>query len=438
MYFFLIIVSIIFIILYFYYKIDKETKIKNRIQNRIKNKIEYDNNIEIIKDIKCEEQRIRREDPYEILYLNNLIKEFETNNNWQNIIKIGNIYAKGSYPIFLPNKYLGLKCFQMAMKCPDKKIANQAYIEYIGNKYNIIDDIDKNGIELPTIYFDIISNLVKIKLYEHKYDYISKPNNNMINTIIINNDNINNDNNENINQNNNENINEDNIEIIDDNIEYNNDLQNVHDHAVNKIIISNINKMRERYNIDNMTDNFINTEIYNNIFEDELLNTNNRYDAITTLESLSRIRHNYFNISELDMLKLIYLYIYEKNNKTDLFHILNIELANCVENGHVVCSTGKISRIISIIDGLDNEYNTIKPLNIIKNEIYNLSNRIREKVINEATEDEKMRYNNSTDEVLINRMIEELNNEVDRIYVHDLQMNKEMLIDIINECKLGF
>ena len=38
----------------------------------------------------------------------------------------------------------------------------------------------------------------------------------------------------------------------------------------------------------------------------------------------------------------------------------------------MICTTGKISHIVSIMDGIDSNFNSIKPIYIIKDEIKNL------------------------------------------------------------------
>jgi hypothetical protein len=109
-----------------------------------------------------------------------------------------------------------------------------------------------------------------------------------------------------------------------------------------------------------------------------------------------------------------------------------------MENGFIVCSTGKIGRIISMIDGIDNTFNLIKPSHIVREEILNLSNKIREEILINATTEEKNNYDNSLDEILYNKMVNELDKQVNEIYIVKLNFNKEILNNIIEECKLGF
>jgi hypothetical protein len=424
----------------FYFLVSNICYRKKKYNTRLRRKKELNNNFDKLK-LKNENIKIERiNKPYEIILLDELINDFSNNNNWINLIKVGNIYIKGSYPIFLPNKYKGLECFKLAMLCPDKNIAKLANDKYLEHKYNNISNVDNKGKEIPTHYADLIFELAQDKITNHTINNLdSELDNLLFNTTenteeqIINN------------------VNNNDIYIIDLNVENNydfndneiinndiNDLQNVHDHTVNRIIISNIKKLQELYSIDDLSNDIIYEKIYNIILEDELLNVNQRFDTISVLKSLTIQVHEYFNISELDALKYIYKYINTKDNKVDLFHILNLELYNCMENGFIVCSTGKIGRIISMIDGIDNTFNLIKPSHIVREEILNLSNKIREEILLNATTEEKNNYDNSLDEILYNKMVNELDKQVNEIYIVKLDFNKEILNNIIEECKLGF
>jgi len=431
---------IILIFIMFYFLVSNICYRKKKYNTRLRRKKELNNNFDKLK-LKNENIKIERiNKPYEIILLDELINDFSNNNNWINLIKVGNIYIKGSYPIFLPNKYKGLECFKLAMLCPDKNIAKLANDKYLEHKYNNISNVDNKGKEIPTHYADLIFELAQDKITNHTINNLdSELDNLLFNTTenteeqIINN------------------VNNNDIYIIDLNVENNydfndneiinndiNDLQNVHDHTVNRIIISNIKKLQELYSIDDLSNDIIYEKIYNIILEDELLNVNQRFDTISVLKSLTIQVHEYFNISELDALKYIYKYINTKDNKVDLFHILNLELYNCMENGFIVCSTGKIGRIISMIDGIDNTFNLIKPSHIVREEILNLSNKIREEILLNATTEEKNNYDNSLDEILYNKMVNELDKQVNEIYIVKLDFNKEILNNIIEECKLGF
>ena len=171
---------------------------------------------------------------------------------------------------------------------------------------------------------------------------------------------------------------------------------------------------------------------YNDI-DDEI-----KLNAIEVLNSLDHNIHITFQISEIDSLKYIYKYIKNNSNKDNLYHILISELSNCIENGFIICSTGKISRIISILDGLDTNYNQIKNIYAIKEEIQVLANKIREEILNNANELDKKNYIENIDDKLSKLMIIELEKKIDEIYYKSLNLNKDILQSIVNDIIIGF
>ena len=228
MLFLLILIILIIFIFFKYYQL----LLKNqRNKNILKNKQKLINTLINIKNNTISKKKRQIKDPIEINQLKLLTNEFNNDpKKWINIIKIGEIYTKGSYPILLPNKYLGLECFKLAMKSSNKNIVSLAYLKYNENKYNNINIIDQQGKNIPTEYAN------KIFFIANNNYNNNENNDNYLVDIDLNNNNENNENNDNylvdidLNDNN---QNNDNNNI--------NDLQNIHDHSVNNIIKSNIN-----------------------------------------------------------------------------------------------------------------------------------------------------------------------------------------------------
>ena len=417
--------------IYKYYKSFFKNKRKKIILN---NRQKLINNLVNIKDKRINVKIKRIKEPKELNDLKILTNDFNNNpSKWINLIKVGEIYTKGSYPILLPNKYLGLECFKIAMKSPDKNIASLGYLKYTENKYNNINDIDQQGKRIPIEYANKICTIAKKNILQNYYNFL---NTNNIDQIINNNDNIINNNDNYLveidlnNDQNNDQNNDKNNNI--------NDLQNVHDHSVNNIIKSNIELLKKKYNILELNNEQLHDIFYNKIFEDNGLSEEQRYNIIHVLQNLTNIKHNYFDISELDSLKYIYEYIKNQQNPNELLHILFIELANCIENGFIICTTGKISHIVSIMDGLDNDFNSIKPIYIIKNEIQNLAHIIRKNTINNSSQIEVNTYINNINDILYEKMKNEFIKQVNELYCNKLNCNENIINPIIEECILGF
>ena len=423
-------IFILIALLLFFYIIINYIKNKIKYHHIYKNKVKLEN-----KYYKYQINNNKKKNNYiiypnEFILMDNLINEFNNDSDkWINVLQIGDIYTKGIYPNYKPNKYLGLKCFQIAILSPDIEISKLANIKYQENKYNKINNSDILGNDIPSEYCNKIYNLAKYYLEHIPKKYITNNNdNNILYEIDLNDNNIITENNEEIIID----INETNNDI------YLNDLQNVHDHSVNNIIKTNINLLKKNYNIENINDEDIINEIIKNIYEYNNINDEIKLNAIEVLNSLDNKIHITFQISEIDSLKYIYKYIENNSNKDNLYHILILELSNCLENGFIICSTGKISRIISILDGIDTNYNQIKNIYAIKEEIQSLANKIREEILKKANEIDKKNYIENIDDKLSKLMIIELDNKVNEIYCQNLNLNKNILQPIIEEINIGF
>ena len=104
----------------------------------------------------------------------------------------------------------------------------------------------------------------------------------------------------------------------------------------------------------------------------------------------------------------------------------------------MICTTGKISHIVSIMDGIDSDFNSIKPIYIIKDEIKNLANNIRKKIMDNASKEEVNNYINNINDILYEKMKNEFILQVNEIYCNKLGFNKNIINPIIEEYILGF
>lgn len=181
-----------------------------------------------------------------------------------------------------------------------------------------------------------------------------------------------------------------------------NDSQNVHNHSV-----QNISK-----NIINIIDN----SNYSKSFDENsllFLNELKKYDDISPIErnnilqvlnSMSDNIHSKYQKSEKDVFNMSFDRIMSKTNpeeKKNLIIMFAQNIASAVEYDIVVCSTGKITRMLSSFDVIDTELPDLKPDWIIKEEIANKSSKIREDILNESTKKEVeayMSYDDTCDE----------------------------------------
>lgn len=123
-------------------------------------------------------------------------------------------------------------------------------------------------------------------------------------------------------------------------------------------------------------------------------------DALKSLDSIEK------NISpltisdmkEADALSLVWNRIHNdvnKDNTETLKENLLSELAEMQEHGKSVCATGRFTRIVDTLNAIDPDV-TIKPTYIINEEMMTKSADIRNKMIDDMTENEREKYNKGT------------------------------------------
>ncbi len=135
--------------------------------------------------------------------------------------------------------------------------------------------------------------------------------------------------------------------------------------------------------------------------------TNNAIKALEKIKD-NGIKNSSIDMKEMDALNMIYGKINSytdselKNNaKENLYE----ELASMVEYDSVVCSTGRITRIVDTLNGFDDTIN-IKPLYVIREEMLSKSSSIRNKLAEEIGEN-----NPQFQSTLKDRIVVELNND---------------------------
>ena len=360
----ILLLSFIGIIWIYYYN-------KEEIEEEVKETLEAP--IEPIPFEAVYKEQIKKtlENPPEIIRVRELIAEFKKDpTKWDNVLAIGDQYRKGSFPRYLPNQDMSMRIFKICAMCPNGEISGIAQSKYIEARTEEIDDEDKAGDKFPESYGNNICELAELSIKTTPWSLFEKPKAtkkkevapNLIEDLYmplnINNNNIN------INDGNNYEFEE--IFTVP---AYRIDNQNVHDHAV----VSTTKK-----NIENIK---INNKDYRNEIENVLLETDlsdkEKVDALHVLNKLQDTSHSSYNVSEIEVLSGVWNKV--KNNK-DHSEILFKQLASGVEHGSVVCSSGKIARIISTLDGIDESITQTRPMWVVREELGNLAARIRNDV----------------------------------------------------------
>jgi hypothetical protein len=168
-----------------------------------------------------------------------------------------------------------------------------------------------------------------------------------------------------------------------------NDAQNVHDHGVQNMIKKALKNLEENSQPQSKLKQLSKEELLKEIGvyikkhqKDRAYEVFNRMDD-TPLSSNNRSEH--------DALQMVWSRIHEfedPETRKQLKNQLVNELEDCVENGKIVCKTGRFNRIIDTLTGFDEKID-IKPMWAIKQEIGNKASKVRDDFIKEFPEEQQ-------------------------------------------------
>lgn len=175
-----------------------------------------------------------------------------------------------------------------------------------------------------------------------------------------------------------------------------NDTQNVHDHSLQNIgntIIDILDKNPEKQT--NFHKNL--NDLYTGLDE-------NKYPNVKRVcSSYGDMIHSRYDKSEQEVFNLVWSRVRDNPDLTAMF-VDNID--SSVENDHVVCSTGKIMRMLSTLDAVDDNTPDLKPEWAIKDEIA----QTIAKVLNDLSPKERTDYesedNNDTIKLIIKQRVQ--------------------------------
>jgi hypothetical protein len=330
----------------------------------------------------------------EITRLRNLVFDYTQNpSHWDVLLAIAGIYQTGLYPTYLPNEDMACEIYKYASRCPDGKIAGLAQAKFMETRMKPINLMDRGGQHLPAKYAIQVCNVADAHINSLPSSAFEKP------------------------------IGKEPepqrrfVAPAHDHNANRVDFQNVHDHGVTTITKRNVQALQAHVNPNTPYERVI-QDVKGCIARQSSVSNREKEDALRTLESLSTNTHSTYNVSEQEALAGVWEKIQKShpNQKETLVK----QLASAVENGHVVCSSGKIARIIATFDGVTNE--SVKPLWALREELNNTAAKMRED------------YPNMSDQSLVDMFKRQAVSE----YVFKLGFTESIITPIIDEISTGF
>ena len=174
-------------------------------------------------------------------------------------------------------------------------------------------------------------------------------------------------------------------------------------------------------------------------------------DAEKTLSSVmqsSQKNHSTIGVSEAEALRLVWNRINDESDKVlsgNLKETFVKQLASAVEQGHVVCSTGKISRIMSTLDGssissksTQTAHEIARPMWAVQEELAMLAVKTRDTYLDTLSPADRMAYDDGRLPVAEQRMKDEFQRQAMATYRDELGMSAAILNPIIETLQEGF
>lgn len=217
-----------------------------------------------------------------------------------------------------------------------------------------------------------------------------------------------------------------------------NDLHNVHDSGVLGTIRRSINNLKENTKITiplTQTLKQIRDMISQNTVNDK------KTDACVALDSIERsfLPLSSTNIREVDALHMVWNRIHDPTNKDNqkvLKENLASELAECIEHGKPVCSTGRFTRILDSLNGVDRTVQ-IKPMYALKSEMMDKCAKIRKELYDALPESEKVHVDsineNESQTHFHNTLTAKIKQELHRDYVANQVLTQDQLDAEVNK-----
>lgn len=307
---------------------------------------------------------------------------------WGDLLSMGDIYRAGVYPRYLPNASMALECYQTASMAPDPRIAGLARAKMADMLLN--PNVDTGGARehLPENYGRRACQMARTRHYVTYTPPTRTPP-----------------------------------------VQHHRDAQNVHDHAVVRTVFNNLKTMKaeEPSNaVERVRDCVLNLDA---------LTPDDKTKALMTLDDLNDSHeHSTFGVTETEALGRTWAKIQDTQDartRANLEEMLGRQLASAVENGHVVCSTGKISRIVDTFQGITEDIEKTRPMSVVSEELGTLAAKVREDVLRKCGPVDRHRYESGQAPDLESKMKETFRENANMTYVSELGMDSVIVEPLI-------
>lgn len=373
-------------------------------------------------------------------------RNFVFDHDWTRVLAVGDIYKNGCYPHYSPDEDIALEIYQLCARCPDGEVAGLGQARYVETRLHPVVNDDRGYRPLPRdpAYMVCAEGREVIKRTPlHTFGVPVGKRIEGLRTSVQ----FHGDSRENrlpsarrrvairLNAENDHfapppgfSVEQDAPDItaymtdVFNAGHHRSDAQNTHDHGVTTAIKSAIDQLRSRHGSPDVRqcESSMN-RVRNSILESDE-SPEDKMKAMEVLDNIKAFGHSTYGMSEAQVLALADMELSKKGSdeRQNGRESLVKQLATGVENGNVVCSSGKIGRIISTFDGTDTFDKLIKPMWAVREEMGSLATKIRDEHGDGTTG------------------LRKFEQEARRIYINDLGMSDKIVSPIIEQYALGF
>lgn len=319
---------------------------------------------------------------------------------WTHAIRVAKTYHTGCYPDFKPNPYMASSIYRaIILKCDDSQLTSEAQGLLHQCTHMTLFEDDVAGSPLPlepgnTVIARIQAMIKVPPIVSRKKPPPAPVPRTDIDRLI--------------------------------------DAQNSHDHGVTASMKTTLDALRAEGG----------TAIQNAKEELETLMFSENFDmtdeakakALAVLDSLQDDHvHSTFGVTERNALGLVWSKL-----GPDGAEILCKQLASGFERGSPVCSTGKIARIVSALDGVATDTRPITPMWVVREELGSLAAKVRTDALNATSELWRAAYERGDAADLEDAMRADFTQQALQTYCEDLGMEPAIIQPLVDDLATGF
>ena len=357
---------------------------------------------------------------------------------WEYLVFIGDAYARGKYPFLAPNQRMALTCYKVAESCPSSTVAASAASRMREIVLNPVELADQTGAQMSTEHGNYACEMAA------RYISHNKPQRDRVSLQTkprpapplrhIRAD---------IQPEQTRNTEAD--RVVDPNTRRYRNLgggsQNTHDHGVVTATKTKIQQLQQEHagyvfrDHSAVVDEAV--QLCNSVVEDpdsSGISKDTLHDAFEVATSLTSDEYSDTGLTQIQILDLALKKIQSLDPQVSkgVEETLCKRMATGIEDGRTVCATGKIARIVSVFEGVEENSQKAVPIAYVEREIAQMAAKVRDDFLERVGPVGKKAYESAQSVPEYGTsMAAILREKVTEEYVHKLNMSPAIIGPLI-------